>query len=109
MKDVPCVNNLFVLLFQKVKIMEALSATASSVSPPFRNQTLSQAPVAPIHRKARILTRDPLREAGDSLELQVEDDARRFVQNLFGEAVQEQGIKTTLFSTGFFPPFRLYR
>lgn len=79
MKDVLCGNSLFVVLFQKVKIMEALSATAASVSPPFRKQTLSKALVAPIHRKARILTRDPLREAGDSMELQVEDDARRFV------------------------------
>lgn len=59
--------------------MEAPSATAASVSPPFLKATLSQALAAPIHRKARILTRDPLREADDSMELQAEDDVRRSV------------------------------
>ena len=59
--------------------MEAPSATAASVSPPFPKATLSQALAAPIHRKARILTRDPLREADDSMELQAEDDVRRSV------------------------------
>lgn len=59
--------------------MEAQSATAASVSPPSQKQTASQAPAAPVHRKARVLTRDPLREADDSMELQVEDDARRSV------------------------------
>lgn len=68
------------LLFQKVKIMEAPSATAASGSPLSPKATLSPALAAPIHRKARILTRDPLREAGDSMELQVEDDARRSVK-----------------------------
>lgn len=70
---------LLLFLFQKVKIMEAPSATAASVSPPFPKATLSQARAAPIHRKARILTRDPLREADDSMELQAEDDVRRSV------------------------------
>lgn len=66
--------------FQKVKIMEALSVTAASVSPPFLKPTVSPALAAPIHRKARILTRDPLREVeDDSMELQVEDDVRRCV------------------------------
>lgn len=60
--------------------MEAPSATAASVSPPFLKPTVSKALAAPIHRKARILTRDPLREVeGDSMELQVEDDVRRLV------------------------------
>lgn len=59
--------------------MEVLSATAASASPPFLKPTLSQALAAPIHRKARILTRDPLREVDDSMVLQVEDDARRWV------------------------------
>lgn len=59
--------------------MEAPSATAASVSPPFLKPTLSRALAAPIHRKARILTRDPLREAEGSMELQVEDDVRRLV------------------------------
>lgn len=68
------------LLFQKVKIMEAPSATAASGSHLSPKVTLSPALAAPIHRKARILTRDPLREAGDSMELQVEDDARRSVK-----------------------------
>lgn len=62
-----------------VKIMEALSATTASESPHSPKVTLSLAPAAPTHRKARILTRDPLREAGDSMELQVEDDVRRWV------------------------------
>lgn len=58
--------------------MEVLSGTTASVSPPFPKLTVSKALAAPIHRKARILTRDPLREVGgDSMELQVEDDARR--------------------------------
>lgn len=57
--------------------MEAPSAIAASESPPSPKVTLSPALAAPIHRKARILTRDPLREVGDSMELQVEDDARR--------------------------------
>lgn len=57
--------------------MEVPSAIAASVSLPFPKVTLFLALVAPIHRKARILTRDPLREVGDSMELQVEDDARR--------------------------------
>lgn len=60
--------------------MEALSATAASASPHFLKRTVSKALAAPIHRKARILTRDPLREVEeDSMELQVEDDVRRFV------------------------------
>lgn len=57
--------------------MEAPSAIAASVSPPSPKVTLFLALAAPIHRKARILTRDPLREVGGSMELQVEDDARR--------------------------------
>lgn len=57
--------------------MEAPSAIAASVSPPSPKVTLFLALAAPIHRKARILTRDPLREVGDSMALQVEDDARR--------------------------------
>lgn len=58
--------------------MEAPSAIAASVSLPFLPKvTLFLALAAPIHRKARILTRDPLREVGDSMELQVEDDVRR--------------------------------
>lgn len=69
---------LFFILFQKVKIMEVPSGTTASVSPPFLKPTISQALVAPIHRKARILTRDPLREVEDDrMELQVEDDVRR--------------------------------
>ena len=67
------------VLFQKVKIMEAPSATAASVSPRSPKPTVSPALAAPIHRKARILTRDPLREADDSMALQVEDDVRRWV------------------------------
>lgn len=60
--------------------MEAPSATAASVSPPVPKPTVSKALVTPIHRKARILTRDPLREVeDDSMELQVEDDVRRLV------------------------------
>lgn len=59
--------------------MEAPSATTASASPHFLKVMLSQAPAAPIHRKARILTRDPLREADDTMELQVEDDVRRLV------------------------------
>lgn len=66
-------------VFQTVKIMEAPNATIASVSPPSPKVTLSLAPAAPTHRKARILTRDPLREAGDSMELQAEDDVRRCV------------------------------
>lgn len=62
-----------------VKIMEAPSATTASASPPSPKVTLSLAPAAPTHRKARVLTRDPLREAGDSMELQAEDDVRRLV------------------------------
>lgn len=70
----------FLFGFQKVKIMEAPSVTAASVSPPFLKPTVSPALAAPIHRKARILTRDPLREVeDDSMELQVEDDVRRCV------------------------------
>ena len=57
--------------------MEAPSAIAESVSPLSPKVTLFLALGAPIHRKARILTRDPLREVGDSMELQAEDDARR--------------------------------
>lgn len=58
--------------------MEAPSAITASVSPPFPRQTVSQALAAPIHRKARILTRDPLRGVeDDSKELLVEDDVRR--------------------------------
>ena len=73
------VDEYFYLKFQKVK-MEAPSATAASVNPPFLKPTVSQALAAPIHRKARILTRDPLREVEeDSMELQVEDDVRRLV------------------------------
>lgn len=68
--------------------MEALSATAASVSPPFLKATVSQALAAPIHRKARILTRDPPREVeDDSMELQVEDDVRRWVFNLFNHFI----------------------
>lgn len=74
---------IFLCLFQKVKIMEAPSATVASGSPPFLKTTLSRGLAAPIHRKARILTRDPLREADDSMELQVEDDARRLVLFFF--------------------------
>lgn len=60
--------------------MEAPSGIAASVSPPSPKQTISQALVAPIHRKARILTRDPPREVEDgSMGLQVEDDVRRLV------------------------------
>lgn len=60
--------------------MEAPSATTASVSPPFLKPTISQALATPIHRKARILTRDPLREVeDDSMELQAEDDVRRLV------------------------------
>lgn len=66
-------------VFQMVKIMEGPSATIASVNPPSPKVTLSLAPAAPTHRKARILTRDPLREAGDSMELQAEDDVRRWV------------------------------
>lgn len=70
----------FFFSFQKVKIMEAPNATAASASPPFLKPTVSKALAAPIHRKARILTRDPLREVeDDSMELQVEDDVRRLV------------------------------
>lgn len=57
--------------------MEAPNAIAASVNPPFPKVTLFLAHAAPIHRKARILTRDPHREVGDSMELQVEDDVRR--------------------------------
>lgn len=59
--------------------MEAPSATTASASHPSPNPTVFQALAAPIHRKARILTRDPLREADDSMELQAEDDVRRLV------------------------------
>lgn len=59
--------------------MEAPSAIVASGSPPFLKTTLSRGLAAPIHRKARLLTRDPLREADDSMELQVEDDVRRLV------------------------------
>lgn len=60
--------------------MEAPSATAASVSPLFLKPTVSLALAAPIHRKARILTRDPPREVeGDNMVLQVEDDVRRWV------------------------------
>lgn len=60
--------------------MEAPSATAASASPPSPKVTLSLGPAAPTHRKARILTRDPLSEAGGSMELQAEDDVRRWVR-----------------------------
>lgn len=60
--------------------MEARSATAANVSLHFQKLTVSKALAAPIHRKARILTRDPPREVeDDSMELQVEDDVRRWV------------------------------
>lgn len=60
--------------------MEAPSATVASASPPFLKQIVSLASVAPIHRKARILTRDPPREVEDgSMGLQVEDDVMRLV------------------------------
>lgn len=63
---------------QMVRIMEALSATAASESPPFPRVTVSLALVAPIHRKARILTRDPPREVDPgSMALQVEEDVKR--------------------------------
>lgn len=58
--------------------MEVLNATTGSVSPPFPKLTVFLVLAAPIHRKARILTRDPLREVeDDNMELQVEDDVRR--------------------------------
>lgn len=58
--------------------MEAPSATAASASPPFLKLKVSKALATPIHRKAKILRRDPLREVeDDSMELQVEDDGRR--------------------------------
>lgn len=64
--------------------MAAPSATTASVSPPFLRPTVSQALAAPIHRKARILTRDPLREVeDDNMELQVEDDVRRLAISFF--------------------------
>ena len=60
--------------------MEAPSATAASVSPHFLKPTVSKALATPIHRKARILTRDPPREVeDDNMALQVEDDVRRLV------------------------------
>lgn len=60
--------------------MGALSDTVASVSPPSPKLKVSLVLAAPIHRKARILTRDPLREVeGDSMESQVEDDVRRLV------------------------------
>lgn len=60
--------------------MGALSATPVSGSPPFPKLKVSLALAAPIHRKARISTRDLLREAeDDSMASQVEDDVRRFV------------------------------
>lgn len=60
--------------------MEAQSGTTASVSLLFPKLTVFQDLDAPIHRKAKILTRDPLREVeGASMELQVEDDVRRFV------------------------------
>lgn len=61
-----------------VKIMAGRNVTTVSVSPPFLKQKVFLVRVAPIHRKAKILTRDPLREVeDDSMELQVEDDVRR--------------------------------
>lgn len=63
-----------------VKIMEGRNVSVVSVSPPFLKQKVFLVLVAPIHRKAKILTRDPLREVeDDSMELQVEDDAKRLV------------------------------
>lgn len=60
--------------------MGALSATTESESPPFPKLKISPALAAPIHRKARISTRDLLREAeDDSMESRAEDDVRRFV------------------------------
>lgn len=60
--------------------MGALSATTGSGSPPFPKLKISPALAAPIHRKARISTRDLLREAeDDSVESRAEDAARRFV------------------------------
>lgn len=68
--------------------MVAPSATTASVSPPFLRLTISSALAAPIHRKARILTRDPLREVeDDSMELQVEDGVRRLVVVVFLRAL----------------------
>ena len=61
-----------------VRIMGVLSAAAVSESPPFLKVTPSLARAAPIHRKAKILTRDPLREVqGDSMAMQVEEDVKR--------------------------------
>lgn len=61
-----------------VRIMEVLSATAASESPPFPRVTVSLALVAPIHRKARILTRDLPREVDPgSIALQVKEDVTR--------------------------------
>lgn len=63
---------------QMVRIMEVLSATAASESPPFPRVTVSLALVAPIHRKARILTRGLPREVKPgSMALQVEEDVKR--------------------------------
>ncbi|MEQ2182333.1 hypothetical protein GOODEAATRI_021241 [Goodea atripinnis] len=60
--------------------MGALSATTVSVSPPFPKLKVSLALVAPIHRKARISTRDLLREVeDDSMESRVEDDVKRSI------------------------------
>lgn len=60
--------------------MEAQSAVAASVSPPILKAKVSKALATPLHRKARLLTRDPPREVErDSMELQVVDDGRRLV------------------------------
>lgn len=79
--------------------MEAPSVTTVSVSLPSPKVTLSLAPAAPTHRKARILTRDPLREAGDSMELQAEDDVRRLVCSQ-----QTEGAKGILNVVDVTPP-----
>lgn len=58
--------------------MGAQNAAAASESLLFPKVTVSLAHDAPIHRKAKMLTRDPLREVEDgSMGLQVEEDVKR--------------------------------
>ena len=73
-----CIFMLYMTFLQMERIMEAPSVTIGSGSHLRLKVTALQDHVAPIHRKARILTRDRSREAqGDNMALQVEDDGMR--------------------------------
>lgn len=65
-----------------VRIMGAQSAIAASVSPLLPRLRAFRAHAAPSHIKARILTRDPLREVAegaDSMDSLVVGDEKRLV------------------------------